>query len=41
MTRVCDTLWKSYGSVTVKADWRIGFRFDPEDVYEMELNDYH
>ena len=30
-----------YWSVTVKANWRIIFRFEGEDVYDVELIDYH
>ena len=26
---------------TVKANWRIIFRFEDEDVYDVELRDYH
>ena len=32
---------KGYWSVTVKANWRIIFRFEGEDVYDVELRDYH
>lgn len=32
---------KGYWSVTVKANWRIIFRFQGEDVYDVELIDYH
>ena len=32
---------KGYWSVTVKANWRIVFRFEGEDVYDVELIDYH
>ena len=32
---------KGYWSVTVKANWRIIFRFEGEDVYDIELIDYH
>lgn len=32
---------KGYWSVTVKANWRIIFRFEGEDVYDVELIDYH
>ena len=32
---------KSYWSVTVKTNWRIIFRFEGEDVYDVELIDYH
>lgn len=30
-----------YWSVTVKANWRIIFRIEGEDVYDVELIDYH
>ncbi len=32
---------KGYWSVTVKTNWRIIFRFDGEDVWDVELIDYH
>ena len=32
---------KGYWSVTVKTNWRIIFRFEGEDVYDVELIDYH
>ena len=32
---------KGCWSVTVKANWRIIFRFEGEDVYDVELIDYH
>ena len=32
---------KGYWSVAVKANWRIIFRFEGEDVYDVELIDYH
>ena len=32
---------KGYWSVTVKANWRLIFRFEGEDVYDVELIDYH
>ncbi len=32
---------KGYWSVTVKANWRIIFRFGSEDVHDVELIDYH
>ena len=32
---------KGYWSVTVKTNWRIIFRFEGEDVYDVELVDYH
>lgn len=32
---------KGFWSVTVRANWRIIFRFDGEDVVDVELTDYH
>jgi proteic killer suppression protein len=32
---------KNYWSVTVRANWRIIFRFEGADVFEVELIDYH
>ena len=32
---------KGYWSVTMKTNWRIVFRFEGEDVYDVELIDYH
>lgn len=32
---------KGYWSVTVKTNWRIIFRFEGEDVWDVELIDYH
>ncbi len=32
---------KGYWSVTVKANWRIIFRFKDGDAYDVELVDYH
>ncbi len=32
---------KGYWSVTVKANWRIIFRFEDGNVYDVELIDYH
>ena len=32
---------KGYWSVTVRANWRIIFRFEGEDVYDVSLIDYH
>ena len=32
---------KGYWSVTVKTNWRIIFRFEGEDVYDVQLIDYH
>jgi proteic killer suppression protein len=28
-------------SVTVRANWRIVFRFEDNDVFDVELTDYH
>jgi len=32
---------KGYWSMTVRANWRIIFRFEGEDAYDVELIDYH
>lgn len=32
---------RGYWSVTVRANWRIIFRFEGGDVYDVELIDYH
>lgn len=32
---------KGFWSVTVRANWRIIFRFQKGDVYDVELIDYH
>ena len=32
---------RGFWSVTVRANWRIIFRFDGEDVLDVELIDYH
>lgn len=32
---------KGYWSVTVKANWRLVFRFENADVHDLELIDYH
>ena len=32
---------KGYWSVTVKANWRIIFRFEEGHAYDVELIDYH
>ena len=32
---------KGYWSVTVRANWRIIFRFEGVDVFDVELTDYH
>jgi proteic killer suppression protein len=33
--------FKGYWSVTVRANWRIIFRFKDGDAYDVELIDYH
>ena len=32
---------RGFWSVTVRANWRIIFRFEGEDVFDVELIDYH
>jgi len=32
---------KGLWSVTVRANWRIGFRFEAGDAFDVELIDYH
>ena len=32
---------KGYWSITVKANWRIIFRFEDGDAHDVELIDYH
>lgn len=32
---------KGYWSITVKANWRIIFRFETGNIYDVELIDYH
>jgi len=32
---------KGFWSVTVRANWRIIFRFEGPDVFDVELIDYH
>jgi proteic killer suppression protein len=32
---------KGYWSVTVRANWRIIFRFENGDAYDVDLMDYH
>lgn len=32
---------KDFWSVTVRANWRIIFRFEEEDAYDVDLVDYH
>jgi toxin HigB-1 len=33
--------WKGLWSVTVRANWRIVFRFEGTDAFDVELIDYH
>jgi toxin HigB-1 len=33
--------WKGFWSVTVRANWRIVFRFEEADAFDVELIDYH
>ncbi len=33
--------WKGFWSVTVRANWRIVFRFEGADAFDIELIDYH
>ncbi len=33
--------WKGFWSVTVRANWRIVFRFEGADAFDVELIDYH
>jgi proteic killer suppression protein len=32
---------EGFWSVTVRANWRIIFRFEDEDAFDVELIDYH
>jgi len=32
---------KGYWSITVRANWRMIFRFEDGDVHDVELIDYH
>jgi proteic killer suppression protein len=32
---------KGYWAVTVRANWRIIFRFEGKDAFDVELVDYH
>ena len=32
---------KGFWSVTVRANWRIIFRFESTDVFDVQLTDYH
>jgi len=33
--------WKGFWSVTVRSNWRIVFRFEGTDAFDVELIDYH
>ncbi len=33
--------WKGFWSVAVRANWRIVFRFEGTDAFDVELIDYH
>lgn len=33
--------WKGFWSATVRANWRIVFRFEGSDAFDVELLDYH
>jgi toxin HigB-1 len=33
--------FRGFWSVTVRANWRIIFRFEGEDAFDVELIDYH
>ena len=33
--------WRGFWSVTVRANWRIIFRFEGADAFDVELTDYH
>ena len=33
--------WKGYWSLTVKENWRIIFRFENQDAFDLEYLDYH
>ena len=33
--------WEGFWSVTVRANWRIVFRFEGNDAFDVELTDYH
>ena len=32
---------QGYWSITISANWRIVFRFEDGDVYDIDLTDYH
>jgi proteic killer suppression protein len=33
--------WRGFWSVTVRANWRVVFRFDDHDVHDVNYLDYH
>lgn len=33
--------WKGFFAVDVSSNWRVIFRFDGEDVLDVDLIDYH
>jgi toxin HigB-1 len=33
--------WEGFWSVTVRANWRVIFRFQGADAFDVELIDYH
>jgi len=33
--------WKGFFSVTVRANWRIIFRFEEGDAFDVDFVDYH
>ena len=33
--------WKGYWAVTVRANWRIVFRFEEGSAFDVDLVDYH
>lgn len=33
--------WKGYWAVTVRANWRVVFRFEEGDALDVDLVDYH
>lgn len=33
--------WKGFWAVTVRANWRINFRFENGDALDVEMIDYH
>ena len=33
--------WKGFWSISISANWRIIFRFEEGDAYDVDLVDYH